>query len=287
MCVSVAVDVDVELRRGASGVGPLILLVDIPPPLAPTPGFLLTLATREASAATLLVLATGSAKLEYGENACEARGSAGDDMEACRKDGVSNPRECVASACWPARRVPSLPFFSFSFCFFFSSLSLSLSLFRSSSSPSPSRDPELEGAGAPRRKDTRDSIPDLGLSLSRSFSSLLDSRSLPFPLPSALTVPMSSASCCFVELTRDLDVVARNVCSKLERRRLNVLGRSRSRSGEPGGDGMLPGGGAAPVTAPECEPMWTGASTAAAAIGVRNAQTALERQRVLERGCEA
>ena len=60
-----------------------------------------------------------------------------------------------------------------------------------------------------------------------------------------------------------------------------VGGRSRSRSGEVGGDGTLAEAGTA---VPGCEAIWTGARTAAAAICEKGAGTALGGQRTPKRG---
>ena len=143
---------------------------------------------------------------------CAERWRVGDDMEAWRKEGVKK-------LVWPATRP----------------LSLSFSLSRSRGARAPSwlarggrggrsAGEEGEGEGEEtsrpgRRNGTLDSILDLALSFSLGPSSSA-ALALPLPAPSESTPDSSTLAGSFA-----LDLVAvRKLCSRDERRRLNVRG---------------------------------------------------------------
>ena len=174
-----------------------------------TAGWALALLVRsregETRAATLEVEPLGNAKgwVKEEGRGCAERCNAGEDMEACRNEGVKK-------LVWPATRT----------------LSLSRSLSPRAAAPSSlarggrggmgvGEDTSLPG----RRNGTLDSILDLDFSFSLGPSS---SDALPLPLPAPCeSTPDSSTRAGSLAL----DFVAvRKLCSRDDRSRLNVFG---------------------------------------------------------------
>lgn len=165
---------------------------------------------------------------------CAERCNAGEDMEACRREGVKK-------LVWPAARTLSLS----------RSLLLRLASF-SSVVEGTGGTGEGEGASLTgRRNETLDNIRDLAFSFSLGPSSSA-AFPLPFAAPWESTPDSSTIAAAFA-----LDLVAvRRLCSRDERRRLNVLGWG-SAGGSRDEDAAAEGSGTE-VSTCFCDTIWCG-----------------------------
>ncbi len=133
---------------------------------------------------------------------CADRCNAGEDMEACRREGVKK-------LVWPATRTLSLSRTLLPLPASFSSV------VEGTGGTGEGEDTSLPG----RRNETLDNIRDLAFSFSLRPSSS-EAFPLPFAAPCESTPDSSTIAAAFA-----LDLVAvRKLCSRDERSRLNVFG---------------------------------------------------------------